>query len=142
VTAANPTQFSRWRRVRARLDAGKAPEPEDAIWLASACRETIEVGTPLREAFGLPCRGGAGGLQRVALLARRDAMLRDLYEACFHGLGVRRAAREIAALADRQARSHRPPRNDSERRMLALVQVADLPSERRIREVLARSKAV
>ena len=142
MTAAQPSQLSRWRRVRARLDAGHAPEPEDAIWLAAACRETIEVGTPLRTAFGLPCRGGAGGLPRVALLARRDALLRDLHATSFPEMGIRAAAREIIALANQRARSRRPPRDDREQRMLELVQLADLPSERTIRRVLGHSKRV
>ena len=134
--------LSRWRRVCNRLDAGQAPEPEDASWLAAACRDTIEGGPPLREAFGLPGRGGAGGLHRVALLARRDALICDLRKACFPGVGIRPAARAMAMLARQQARSSRPPCDDRERRMLELRHIAELPSERRLRTILARPKAL
>lgn len=142
VTSGNVAPMVRWRRVCARIDADQAPDPEDATWLAEVCREAIEGGAPLREVFGLPGRGGAGGLARVVRLAQRDGLLRQLHTSCFPGLSARQAANEISALVARQRRSSRAPCNERERRMAELLALAEVPAAKRLRVILARSKAL
>ena len=137
--AGQPSQLARWRRVRARLDAGQPIDQADAQWLAQGVAAVIEDGQPARVAFGLSRQGGAGGLHRVALIERRDAMLRAMHCAYFGDLKPRAAARAIAALADRLGRSGRPPRDVRERAITDVLALGQLPAERRMADILGIS---
>lgn len=128
--------LARWRQVRAQLDAGKPPEPDDATWLAGVLQAIVEDGVAPREALGLPARGGAGALHRVALLARRDALLRSIRAEYFASLDPCSAARAILALADQQRRARQPPKDPRGRAAAELLTYGDLPGLRQIANVL------
>lgn len=121
-----------------RLPGGGQPiDPADAAWLAARCCAAIEGGMLLREVFGLPARGGAGGLTRVARLANRDALLRvAAYRMHFAHLEPRAAARAILEAISRGRRARHPGGSPADV-MQQLAAGEDLPRERRVANVLS-----
>ena len=129
-------QLARWHQVRARIAAGQPPDPADAVWLGQVVKAIVEDGVPPRVAMELPSRGGAGALHRVAMLARRDVLLRVIHRDYFQGLAPRAAARSIVALADQQQRASRLPHDACGCLMVELLTFGQLPSPRQIANIL------